>query len=125
MVDAATSWVDGGVPLAAPPALAAGEPIGLATTSGADGVEHVLLVDVGASERPANEAVEASKTPPDAPPAGVAPGATGKSIATVSSVDASSISVTLTDESAPTSAVAIDPVNTPFYAGNTQCAPAR
>ena len=122
-VDATTSWVDGGVPLAAPPALAAGQPIGLATTPGGDGVDHVLLVDVGASARPADEPVEGSKTPSDAPPADVAPGATGKSIATVSSVDASSLTVTLTDESAPTSPVAVDLAATPFYAGNTQCAP--
>jgi hypothetical protein len=123
VVDATTSWVDGGVPLAAPAALAAGQPIGLATTPGADGGDHVLLVDVGASARPADEPVEASKTPPDSPPADVAPGATGKSVATVSSVDARSLTVTLTDESAPTTPVAIDLAGTPFYAGDTQCAP--
>jgi hypothetical protein len=122
-VDATTSWVDGGVPLAAPAALAAGQPIGLATTPGADGVDHVLLVDIGASARPADEPGEASKTPPDAPPTDAAPGATGKSIATVSGVDAGTLTVTLTDESAPTSPVAIDLAATPFYAGNTQCTP--
>ncbi len=121
VLEPTTSWVDAGVPLVAPPALAVGESIGLATTPGADGVDHVLLVDIGAPAPPVDE--PESKTPPDSPDPDVAPAAVGKSMATVSSVDPTSITVALTDESAPTSPVTIDPAATPFYAGNTQCAP--
>jgi hypothetical protein len=123
VVDAATSWVDGGVALAAPPTLDVGEQIGLATIPGADGIERVLLVDIGPSAPQVNDPSAASKTPPDAPAPDVAPGATGKSMATVSNVDPASVTVTLTDESAPTVPVTIDVAETPFYAGNTQCTP--
>jgi hypothetical protein len=123
VLEPTTSWVDAGVPLAAPPSLAVGESIGLATTPGADGADHALLVDVGDPAPPVDEPAEASKTPPDSPDPNVAPAAIGKSMATVSGVDPTSITVTLTDESAPPSPVTIDPATTPFYAGNTQCAP--
>jgi hypothetical protein len=123
LLDATTSWTDAGVPLDSPHALAVGEQLGLATTPGTDGVDHVILIDVGPSEPAAKGSSDDAKTPSDAPEPSVAPAATGKSLATVDSVDPTSITITLTDESAPSTPLIVDLAATPFFVGPTRCAP--
>jgi hypothetical protein len=121
-VDAATVWVDGATQLDAPPTLQVGEQLGLAARPASDGVDHVVFIDVGvaaAASDPAEASdpnvVVAGKIPP--------PGPTAKSHATIAAVDATSITVTLDDNAAPTKTAAIDIANTVFYAGDTVCAP--
>ena len=42
---------------------------------------------------------------------------------TIATVDATSITVTLTDQSGQTRTFAVDPATTPFYAGDSVCVP--
>ena len=141
-LDAATVWVDGPTNLDTPPTLHVGEQLGLATTPASDGVHHVVFIDVGASavvdEKPApgkklttpagsSTATSDPSATPDTnivvPGATLSPGPTEKSLGTITTVDAASITVTLDDRSGQTRTFAIDLANTPFLAGDTSCVP--
>ena len=138
-IDAETEWVDGQTHLDSPPTLQVGEQLGLATKPDSDGVDHVLIIDVSArasvDEQPANEPdkklATAEKADPSAevnatvelPGPSLPPGPTEKSMGTIATVDASSITVTLTDQSGQTRTFAIDLATTPVYAGDSVCVP--
>jgi hypothetical protein len=117
-VDAATLWVDGTTQLNAPPTLQVGEQLGLASKPASDGVDHVVFIDVGATSAASQPDAKAAVPGPTLPP-----GPTAKSRATITAVDATSITVSLDDTSEPTKTAAIDVASTPFYAGDTACAP--
>ena len=120
-LDAATVWMDGPTQLDSPPTLQVGQQLGLATAVAADGVNHVLFIDVSASagvgenSAPDKKIVEPGITLP--------PGPTAKSRGTITAVDAASITATLDDVSGQARTVAIDLATTTFYAGNTLCTP--
>ncbi|MEY2415596.1 MAG: hypothetical protein QOH53_930 [Ilumatobacteraceae bacterium] len=138
-IDAGTEWVDGPTHLDSPPTLQVGAQLGLATKPDGDGVNHVVLIDVGATvsvddqptmtpdEKLATAAQADPSTEADAtvelPGPSLPPGPTEKSMGTIATVDAISITVTLTDQSGQERTVAIDPATTPFYAGDSVCVP--
>jgi hypothetical protein len=137
-IDADTEWVDGQTNLDSPPTVQVGEQLGLATKPLSDGVDHVLLVDVSArvsvDEQPATESdkklAAAEKADPaevdatiELPGPSLPAGPTEKSLGTIAGVDASSITVTLTDQSGQTRTFAVDTATTPFYAGDSVCVP--
>ena len=119
VLDASTVYVDGPTPLDAPPTLTVGEQLGLATTRDSDGVDHVIFADIAASTT--GEALPDSKVVVPGPV--LASGPTEKAMGTIVSVDASSITVTLTDQSGQAQTLTIDPATTPFYADATLCTP--
>jgi hypothetical protein len=135
--DSVTVWVNGPTPLEAPPTLQVGEQVGLATTPASDGVNRVIFIDVGVDAKPttANEPTTKTKSPtaesetsaaPDRivlPGASLPPGPTAKSLATITAVDATSITVSFDDAAGEARTSAIDLGSTPFYAGDTQCVP--
>jgi hypothetical protein len=139
-VDSATDWAAGTTHLDPPPTLQVGQQLGLATTRGSDGLDHVIFVDVSASlpsanDKPARGSQPGDSTSPDTNPsaapatkivvpgATLQPGPTGKGVATITSVDATSINVTLDDRWGQARTFAIDTAAVPFYAGDTHCAP--
>ena len=138
-IDADTEWADGQTHLDSPPTLQVGEQLGLATKPDSDGVDHVVFIDVSArasvDEQPANEPdkklATAEKADPSAgvdatvelPGPSLPPGPTEKAMGTIATVDATSITVTLTDQSGQTRTFAVDPATTPFYAGDSVCVP--
>ena len=138
-IDAETEWVDGQTHLDSPPTLQVGEQLGLATKPDNDGVDHVVFIDVSArasvDEQPANEPdkklATAEKADPSAevdatvelPGPSLPPGPTEKSMGTIATVDATSITVTLTDQSGQTRTFAFDLATTPVYAGDSVCVP--
>jgi hypothetical protein len=121
VLDAETAYVDGPTPLDAPPTLTVGEQLGLATTRDSDGVDHVIFVDIAATT------VGEGKSLPESTavvPGPVLPaGPTEKSMGSVVSVDSSSVTVTLADQSGQERTLAIDLATTPFYADSTVCTP--
>jgi hypothetical protein len=131
-LDAKTAWVDGDTQLDTPPTLQLGDQVGLATMHGDDGLDHVLLIDVGPSDAP--DIATASKDKPlstdggstdptGAPGPALPPGPTAKGPGTITAVDAASITVTLEVAPGQMSTIDIDPATTSFYAGNTACTP--
>ncbi|MCU1502479.1 MAG: hypothetical protein JWM12_1833, partial [Ilumatobacteraceae bacterium] len=140
-LDADTVWVDGPTPLEPPPTLQVGEQLGLATSRAGDGVDHVVFIDVSAAvrvdEKPAADKTptassESSSTRPDrsaTPDTIVEPGAdlpsgpTEKALGTIAALDATSITVTLDDQSGQTRTFAIDLATTRFDVGDTPCVP--
>ncbi|HEY0520887.1 MAG TPA: hypothetical protein VGC84_15440 [Ilumatobacteraceae bacterium] len=137
-VEAATVWVDGTTPLEPPPALHVGQKVGIATTVGSDGADHVVFVDIADRSnadpndaKPEAGATESQKdttdlvpSPDTKPVAGnPAPGPTAKSTGTITSVGGTSIEVTVHPEPGPDLTFAVDIAGTVFYAGNTVCAP--
>ena len=141
-LDAATIWVDGRTRLDSPPALQVGQQLGLATTQDSAGVDHIAFVDVSAraGDTPREKAAPPAGAPTDAvdrdakaaakagergvtPGPQLPPGPTAKSMATITAVDATSITVTLDDEAEPERTAAIDLATTPFYAGDATCVP--
>ncbi len=130
MLDPTTEWVDADTPLDAPPTLQVGEQVGLATTKLPDGTDEVIFVDVSASASepdkvvPDDKAAAAGATVPGATiivDGGVLPaGPTAKSPGTITAVGPTSIDVTLDEADAH---LTIDLAATPFYAGDTTCAP--
>jgi hypothetical protein len=138
VVDEATRWMDGATQLDAAPTVQVGQHVGLATAAGTDGVDRVIFLDIGpisveADTKPADsKVVPADSTGVD--PSGAAakvvlpgpalpPGPTEKARGTVVGADATSISVTVADASGQEKTFAVDLASTPFYAGDTQCAP--
>lgn len=138
-IDAETEWVDGQTRLDSPPTLQVGAQLGLATQPDGDGVDHVVFIDVSArssvDEQPATapdkKLATAEKTDPSAevdatvelPGPSLPPGPTEKSMGTIATVDATSITVTLTDQSGQIRTFAIDLATTPVYAGESVCVP--
>jgi hypothetical protein len=119
VLDASTTYVDGPTPLDAPPTLTVGEQLALATTRDSDGVDHVIFVDTAASTT-ANALPDSTAVVPGP----VLPaGPTEKAMGSIVSVDASSVTVTLTDQSGKLQTLTIDPATTSFYADATVCAP--
>ena len=137
-LDAATIWVDGRTRLDSPPALQVGQQLGLATTQDSAGVDHIAFVDISAraGDTPREKAAPPAGTPTEAvdrdakadengvtPGPQLPPGPTAKSMATITAVDATSITVTLDDAAEPARTFAIDLATTPFYAGDATCVP--
>jgi hypothetical protein len=141
-VDAETEWVDGQTPLDSPPTLQVGEQLGLATRPDSDGVDHVDFIDVSATasssvdvdENPATAVDKKLKAAAESDPSATTdstvvagailpPGPTEKSLGTITTVDASSITVNLDDQSGQARTVVVDLATTPFYAGDSVCVP--
>jgi len=59
LLDDTTEWSDDGAPLEAPPTLAVGQQVALATSEAGDGVNHVSFIDVGADAAGDGAALEA------------------------------------------------------------------
>jgi hypothetical protein len=142
LLDTSTEWVDGDLPLDAPASLQVGQQLGLATTPGADGVDHVIFIDINdqvaldqsppqdskpMSPEQAAKLEAALAATPDAtvvvPGASLPPGPTGKSKGIITAVDATSITVTLDDGGGQVTTVVIDVATAPFYAGDSPCTP--
>jgi hypothetical protein len=132
VVDAATLWLDGNAPLAVPATLEAGQIVGMATTLGADGLNHVLFIDTAPSHArdggatSAGQAAADGKAPDDNStqvPSSAVAASTDKSRATVTATEGTTITLSLAhDDGSPTTAAA-DSTSVPFFAGDTQCAP--
>ena len=138
-LDAATIWVDGGTRLTSPPALQVGQQLGLATTQDSAGVDHIAFIDLSA--RGGDKPLDKTAAPPAGDSTGptdrsakadeqgavpgpqLKPGPTDKSMATITAVDATSITVMLDDAAEPARTFAIDLATTPFYAGDAPCVP--
>ena len=138
-LDAATIWVDGGTRLTSPPALQVGQQLGLATTQDSAGVDHIAFIDLSA--RGGDKPLDKTAAPPAGDSTGptdrstkadeqgvvpspqLPPGPTDKSMATITAVDATSITVMLDDAAEPARTFAIDLATTPFYAGDAPCVP--
>jgi len=125
-VDDATEWFDGTTRLTTPPALAVGDQLGLATRPDGEGVDHVILADVGpvsyeskpdVAEKPKGEDVGSL------PGSSVPVEANEKSRATITSADATTIVATIEDRAGEPATITIDIATATFYAGNTVCAP--
>lgn len=120
-LDAATVWMDGPTQLDSPPTLQVGQQLGLATAVAADGVDHVLFIDLSASVGVGEKSADDKKIVE--PGITLPPGPTEKSRGTITAVDAASITTTLDDPSGQARTVVIDLATTTFYAGNTLCTP--
>jgi hypothetical protein len=128
IVDATTVWMDGETHLDTAPTIQVGQHLGLATTAGADGVDRVIFVDIGfigveanvADMKPDDSKVESADSTTGS---SLSSGPTEKSRGTVVGGDATSISVTVVDDTGQERTFAVDLASTPFYAGDTQCVP--
>ena len=120
-LDAATVWFDGSTRLDTPQTLKVGDLVGLGTLLATDDVVHVVFVDVSVSAAVAENPT--GNTTIVVPGPILPPGPTDKAMGTIDAVAATSISVSLDDRSGQVRTVAIDLAGTPFFAGDTRCAP--
>jgi hypothetical protein len=117
IIDTATVWRNGPTTLDTAAPLHIGDTIGLAALAASDGIEHAVVVDIGAT----------TPTNPDAsiklPGPTLAPGPTSKALATITAATDTSITVTVHGGDDDGKTATADTTSTPFYTNDGTCRP--
>jgi len=120
-IDASTRWMDGSTQLDVAPTIGVGQQVGLATAADSSGIDRVLFIDISGAE--ANVADTQPAKSIELPGPSLPPGPTETPRRTVVGADTTSATATIADTSGQDRTITIDLAATPFYAGDTTCAP--